>query len=104
MKSKPANHEVKFIDLLSSAQGQWRCVKDMVVRKMELRFATETHPSPGSDRGGRDQMVPYHQPLLPANDREVAPQLLAIEDIKVEEDDEEPLEQPPEGWLSVSWQ
>ena len=80
---------------------------------MELKFATETHPFPGSDRDGgrdgdrgrgRDQMVPYHQPLLPANDREVAPQLLAIEDIKVEEDDEEGLEQPPEGFHLVSWQ
>ena len=89
----------------------------MVVRTLSLRFATEAHPFPGSDgdRGrGRDQMVPYyHQPLLPANDREVdrdqllAPQLFAIEDIKVEEDDEEPLELgslTPEGWLSVSWQ
>ena len=77
---------------------------------MELRFAPETHPFPGSDRDGdrgrgRDQMVPYHQPLLPANDREVAPQLLAIEDIKIEEDDsEEGLEQPPEGFHLVSWQ
>ena len=81
----------------------------MVVRTMELRFAPETHPFPGSDRDGdrgrgRD-LVPYHQPLLPANDREVAPQLLAIEDIKVEEDDsEEGLEQPPEGFHLVSWQ